>query len=112
MVRGGNWTDDFHQNVNGGPSEVLIIRNTQPNANISFKSSYFPFDIIDDTYFIKEKIRSIMSQKFPSENNLNLLHSTDDDIELAFYANILNIPLENIIDDQLITGGSVDDTIN
>ena len=70
------------------------------------------FDIIDDTYFIKEKIRSFMSQKFPSENNLNLLHSTDDDIELAFYANMLNIPLDKIIDDQLIISGSVDDTIN
>ena len=90
-VRGGNWEDDFGQETNGPPKAVMILRNKNPSKLQQHRNSYFKFDIQDDTYFIKEKLRETFLKKFEADTDLNLFHSTDDDLELLLYMEKLGL---------------------
>ncbi|MDC1522368.1 hypothetical protein N8446_08760 [Planktomarina temperata] len=90
-VRGGNWLDDWGSNLSGEPISITLIRNVDPKPLPHHKLTYFTFNLIDDTYFIKEKLREQMLSEFHKGPITNHFHSTDDDLELLLYAEQLNI---------------------
>lgn len=96
-VRGGNWMDDYGVSMNGAPVEIWILKNNAPEPLSNIQEKYFPFSLYDNTYFIKEQIRAALSDLIKFEDNLNVIHSTDDDLELVYYCDLFNIDLRSII---------------
>ena len=96
-VRGGNWVDDYGVRLNGEPVEIWILKNISSSPLSDIQKKYFPFKLSDDTYFLKEEIRGELSNLIYNEDNLNVIHSTDDNLELVYYCDILNVDLECII---------------
>jgi hypothetical protein len=95
-VRGANWEDNYGEKLNGFPVAILVLQNLNPVEVQKFQKSYFPFEIIDNTYFVKERLRADLRSKFPKEKGLNPFHSTDDDIEMILYLDMLGINLEDV----------------
>lgn len=92
-VRGGNWEDNFGEAINGFPQKIMIIKNLKPRPLSQIQQRYFQFELLDDTYFIKETLRNALVQKVTTVGDPNFIHSTDDNLELLLYMKNLNIDL-------------------
>lgn len=71
-IRGGIWSDNVESELGGDPLGYVYVRNNLP---------------FNEVQRVKDAIRKKISNKFGQE--INILHSSDDDIEAEYFLRII-----------------------
>ena len=80
--RGGNWFDDRGVCLNGEPVTLIFLNDVNLRPLSAAQSDLnIPF-VKYASYFVKDALRSHLSEKYIDEFDLNLVHSTDDTFEV------------------------------